>query len=104
MTCIKQTVTAKIIAIDGSEFIGTNWCQNPQDKCPRDTQGYETGQGYHLCNEICGQSSHAEVDAINKAGEKAKGAKLYLSGHTYACEPCKSSCLSAGIDEIIILG
>lgn len=98
--CVKQTVTATIITTDGERFVGTNDCLNPQTVCPR--AGMPTGVGYELCQTVCRQTAHAEVNAINKARSRAKGGVLYLEGHTYACEPCKQACADAGIAEIII--
>jgi hypothetical protein len=89
--CVKQSVVARLYPEDGSDcIIGTNLCLNPQQTCPRDEQGMASGEGYHLCQEVCQQPAHAEVQAIRQAGEKAKGALLYLSGHTYACGNCSS--------------
>ncbi len=102
MTCAKQTVTATVKCEDGSEYTSTNWCRKPQEKCPRDERGYKTGEGYHLCDEVCQQTNHAEVNAINLAGERCKGAVIYLSGHTYACDSCKDKADKAGIREIIV--
>lgn len=102
MTCAKQTVKALIITPSGEKFEGTNACENPQEECPRDVQGYATGEGYHLCKEVCNQQSHAEVAAIKNAGSKAKGSKLYLTGHSYACSNCKAAAKKAGIIEIVI--
>lgn len=103
MTCIKQTVRALIVTPSGEKFEGTNACENPQDRCPRDLQGYKSGEGYHLCKEVCQQQSHAEVAAIKNAGNKAEGSKLYLIGHTYACDNCKSVAKLHGISEIIVV-
>ena len=89
--CVKQNVVATLIAEEGGVFVGTNRCNNPQIVCPRDEQGMKSGDGYHLCKEICQQVSHAEVDAIAQAGDKAKGAVIYLSGHHYACGNCRST-------------
>lgn len=98
--CAKQVVRATIISTDGARFVGENDCASPQVTCPR--AGMKTGEGYHLCREICGQGNHAEVSAINVAGAEAEGATLYLEGHTYACEPCQSACKAAGILWIVI--
>lgn len=98
--CAKQTVTATIIALDGSRFVGTNYCKNPQPVCPR--ADMPSGVGYELCVSICRQPAHAEVNAIHLAGEAARGARLFLEGQTYACSSCKQACDAAGISEIII--
>jgi len=100
--CAKQEVKAVIVAIDGSVYEGTNFCNNAQNICPRDIQGYESGQGYYLCKDVCNQSAHAEINALKSAGKNAKGATLYLTGHTYACDNCKSACSDAGISKIVI--
>ena len=101
MTCAKQLVIA-IIVKGNKHWIGTNECRNPQEECPRDLQGFETGEGYHLCRDVCQQDHHAEINALKAAGENARGATLYLIGHTYACEDCKRSCKAYGIKNIII--
>jgi deoxycytidylate deaminase len=98
--CVKQTVTATIVTPDGERFVGTNFVRNPQPTCPRGDM--PTGVGYELCRTVCDQSGHAEPNALAVAGEKARGATLYLEGHTYACEPCKEAARAAGIVEIVI--
>ena len=98
--CAKQTVTATIVTPDGRRFVGTNHVRNPQSVCPR--ADLPTGVGYELCRDVCGQAGHAEIDAIAKAGDDARGGILYLEGHTYACEPCKAAARKAGIVRIVI--
>ncbi len=98
--CVKQTVTATIITLDDTRFVGTNYCRRPQAACPR--ADMPSGTGYELCRSVCDQPAHAEINALNAAGEKAIGATLYLEGHTYACAPCIDACNRAGIAEIIV--
>ena len=81
--CAKQNVLATLVS-----------------ECPRDTFGMKSGEGYHLCEEICQQRSHAEVDAITQAGEKAKGGIIYLTGHQYACGNCSSCAEQASVKTI----
>ena len=100
MSCVKQEVKATLIAKDGERFVGTNYCLTPQTSCPR--AGMETGQGYHLCKEVCNQVGHAEVVAIIRAGDKAEGSVIYLEGHTYACAACTQMANKAGVQDIII--
>lgn len=102
MTCAKQRVIATVVAADGTYYTGENLCNNPQKVCPRDELGYKSGEGYELCKSICDQQSHAEVVAITKAGDNAKGATLYLRGHSYACGNCKSCAEINGIEEIVV--
>lgn len=98
--CAKQNVLATLISDGGEVFVGTNLCLNPQQECPRDKYGMKSGEGYHLCEDICQQRSHAEVDAITKAGEKARGGIIYLTGHQYACANCSSCAEQASVKTI----
>jgi deoxycytidylate deaminase len=98
--CAKQIVTATIIAADGGRFIGRNDVLHPQSICPR--HDLPTGVGYELCQSVCAQTGHAEINAIAAAGPRAFGARLFLEGHTYACDACTQACRQAGILEIII--
>jgi len=100
MTCAKLTTTATIITPSGERFVGTNFCLNPQVKCPR--EGMETGQGYELCRDICKQTGHAEVNACRAAGEKARSGILYLEGHYYVCDNCKRIAREYGILKIVV--
>ena len=97
--CAKQTVRA-IIENNGKFYYGTNWCETPQETCPR--EGMPTGVGYELCKIICGQKRHADVDACLNAGENAKGGTMYLVGHYYSCDECRLVAKSHGIKKIVI--
>jgi len=59
-------------------------------------------EGYH---HFCG-GDHAEIDALKKAGLKARGATLYVTlepcGHTGRTPPCTEAILKAGIKKVII--
>ena len=59
-------------------------------------------EGYH---HYCG-GDHAEVDALKKAGTKAKGATLYVTlepcGHTGRTPPCTEAILKAGIKKVVV--
>lgn len=99
MTCAKQTTIA--IIKNGNRFwVGSNRCEKPQKRCPR--AGMKTGEGYALCREVCGQASHAEVDACKKAGPGANGGTLYLIWHHYCCESCKATMKAYGIKKVVI--
>ena len=106
-TCIKQSVYAMIETKCETEIFGSNKILNSEvTECPRDLQGYVSGAGYHLCKEICNQTAHAEVDAINNAKEMGidlTGSKLNLFGHTYCCDNCVGHMVEHGISIVDIL-
>ncbi len=64
--------------------------------------GQLVGRGYH---EVYG-GPHAEVNAIADAGEKARGAELYVTlepcNHTGKTPPCTQLILAAGIRKVIV--
>ena len=99
--CLKQVVTVRLETLHGYIVYGNNNISNGMiDECPR--KDMKTGEGYYLCKNICGQGSHAEVDAINKAkslGLELTGARMFLKGHTYFCDSCKEL-----MDENDIIG
>jgi len=97
--CVKQETIA-IIENQGQYWIGSNWCHNAQEECPR--KDYKSGEGYELCKSVCQQDNHAEVDVCMNAGVYAKGGTLYLLGHTYCCDHCKKTMDAFGIKEVII--
>jgi len=98
--CAKRDVIVVIINNDKVVGIGFNDCLTPQKECPR--SDYKTGEGYHLCEEVCNQTNHAEVNACKQAGNRAKGGTMYLVGHYYVCEHCKKIAKEYGIREIRI--
>ncbi len=64
--------------------------------------GRLVGSGYH---EMVG-GPHAEVNAIDAAGEHAKGATLYVTlepcNHTGRTPPCTEKILQAGIKRVVV--
>jgi diaminohydroxyphosphoribosylaminopyrimidine deaminase/5-amino-6-(5-phosphoribosylamino)uracil reductase len=60
------------------------------------------GRGYHKAFG----GPHAEVNAIKDAGEKTKGAKLYVTlepcNHSGRTPPCTQAILNAGIRQVIV--
>jgi deoxycytidylate deaminase len=99
--CKKQTTIA-VVVNNGNFWVGSNSVENEQSECPR--KGMNTGEGYHLCKDICGQTNHAEVNACIAAGDNSKGATLYLIGHTYCCNSCLSKMKEYGIASYVIDG
>ena len=97
MTCAKQTVIA-IIENNNRMWVGSNWCENPQIKCPR-----LKDENYEKCKTICKQHIHAEIDACLKASNDANGGTLYLFVHTYCCDNCVEFMVDYGIKKVMII-
>src|SRR5271155_2435371 len=73
---------------------------NPLVGCVIVNNGEIVGQGFH---EYDGRS-HAEVLALHAAGEKARGATLYVTlepcNHTGRTGPCSEAIIAAGIARV----
>jgi len=95
--CAKATVSCTLVTTDGELIVGTNYCENAQPICPR-----KLGEGYEKCKSICQQFGHAEVAAVHLAGPKAKGARAFLEGHTYACQNCQETLFAAGVISLSV--
>lgn len=95
--CAKKHVTCILRGTDGMEYLGTNFCLNPQETCPR-----EPGEGYEKCSTICEQVGHAEEVALSMAGDRAKGATAHVSGIGWACRNCQEQLYGAGVISIAI--
>lgn len=85
-----------VVVVRDNKMISTA-TNSHKNKCKR--AGYPTGVGYDLCKE-CQYENHAERRAI-KDTDVAE-ADLYLAGHTYCCEPCKTAMNEAGIKNVYI--
>lgn len=101
--CAKQIVTATLVTRTGRRYVGHNHrTASAPKECPRGDM--PSGVGYDLCKDVCEQVSHAEVDAIFQAGaDESKGSTIYLEGHTYACNNCKSEANAAGVKDIVVV-
>ncbi|MFZ5516545.1 MAG: bifunctional diaminohydroxyphosphoribosylaminopyrimidine deaminase/5-amino-6-(5-phosphoribosylamino)uracil reductase RibD [Candidatus Zhuqueibacterota bacterium] len=64
--------------------------------------GEIVGQGYHRCFG----KDHAEVEALKDAGERAKGATLYVNlepcCHHGKTPPCTDAIIRAGIKKVVV--
>lgn len=64
--------------------------------------GQVVGEGYHRK----AGSSHAEIEALRRAGKKARGADLYVNlepcCHFGRTPPCTEAIISAGIQKVIV--
>jgi diaminohydroxyphosphoribosylaminopyrimidine deaminase/5-amino-6-(5-phosphoribosylamino)uracil reductase len=74
---------------------------NPLVGCVIVQNGEIVGQGFH---EYDGRS-HAEILALRAAGEKARGATLYVTlepcNHTGRTGPCSEAVIAAGIKRVV---
>lgn len=96
MTCAKVEVHAYLVSLDGRVYHGSNWCAAPQAECPR-----APGEGYEKCKSVCGQSAHAEVNAIAAAGDAARGATIVVDYH-YVCDACKLECQMSDVKPMTV--
>ncbi len=97
--CAKKRVVFTLVTREGDRFIGTNDCLTPVDNCPR-----EPGEGYAKCLTVCSQPAHAEVAALDLAGERARGAVGFLEGIDHVCDHCQSAIYAAGVMAVVFDG
>ena len=95
--CAKAVVECMIHSPDGETYWGENDCAKPQKVCPR-----QPNEDYLKCVVICKQAGHAEMVALQKAGDKAKGAEVTIEGIDYVCKDCQKRLFAAGVDSITI--
>lgn len=74
---------------------------NPRVGCVIVNDGQVFGEGYH---QIAGQA-HAEINALNSAGENARGGCAYVTlepcSHTGKTGPCSDALIQAGINRVV---
>jgi diaminohydroxyphosphoribosylaminopyrimidine deaminase / 5-amino-6-(5-phosphoribosylamino)uracil reductase len=74
---------------------------NPQVGCVIVREGQIVGEGFHQYE----WRDHAEIVALKSAGEKARGATLYVSlepcNHTGRTGPCTEAVIAAGIRRVV---
>lgn len=105
--CTKQKTGA--VVVKDEEIIGkaNNTVKNAPESCPRDTEGFKTGEGYHLCKDVCQQvEGHSESNAVSNAkkeGKDTEGADVYLYGHWWCCKGCWDAMIEGGIEHVYLL-
>ena len=66
-----------------------------------DPQGVPVGEGFHTYEGL----KHAEVTALEKAGDKARGATLYINlepcSHQGRTPPCADALIAAGVQRVV---
>lgn len=67
-----------------------------------DARGSIVGEGHHAA----AGSPHAEVEALAEAGQRARGATLYVNlepcNHHGRTPPCTAAIVAAGIDRVVV--
>ena len=67
-----------------------------------DENGETVGEGTYIFDNV----THAEVIALNQAGEQAKGGTAYVSlephAHTGRTKPCTDALINAGIKRVVV--
>ncbi len=80
---------------------GTAWAHpNPRVGAVIVKNGRKIGEGFHAYD----RRDHAEIVALRQAGEKARGATLYVTlepcSHTGRTGPCAKAVIAAGIQHV----
>jgi diaminohydroxyphosphoribosylaminopyrimidine deaminase/5-amino-6-(5-phosphoribosylamino)uracil reductase len=74
---------------------------NPMVGCILVREGEIVGQGFHLYE----YRDHAEIVALKSAGEKARGATMYVTlepcNHTGRTGPCTEALIAAGVQRVV---
>jgi deoxycytidylate deaminase len=79
------------------------WCPSlvaPQAVCPRNEE-----DDYTKCRTVCGQTGHAEENAIalaREAGLCIQGGRAIVTGHYWICQSCGNALRAAGVSEIVV--
>jgi len=75
---------------------------NPMVGCVLVRDGDVVGEGWH---KLAG-AAHAEINALNAAGDKASGATVYVTlepcSHHGKTPPCVDALLKAGVAEVVV--
>src|SRR5574340_278309 len=74
---------------------------NPTVGCVIVRDGIILGEGFHQYD----RRDHAEIIALRQAGERARGATLYVTlepcNHTGRTGPCTEAILNSGISRVV---
>ena len=95
------------VVVRGDEIIGRASNSGAwQPICPRVQNDCPTGEGYHFCKDVCQQTGHSELGAVDNTvelGNDPNGADLYLFGHWWCCQPCWDRMIEHGIKNVYLL-
>ena len=75
---------------------------NPMVGCVIVNDGHVVGEGWHV---VAGEA-HAEINALLAAGDRARGATVYVTlepcSHTGKTPPCTDALIDAGVAEVVV--
>ncbi len=91
---------ARALRLAGNGFYSAR--PNPRVGCVLVRQGAVVGEGWH---EYAGQA-HAEIAALQSAGEQARGATAYVTlepcAHHGKTPPCADALIAAGVAKVVV--
>ncbi len=72
--------------------------------CPRVVLECPSGTGYDLCSlhDAPGHSERMVLEEAANAGIDVVGADAYMYGHWWACEPCWTALIQAGVRDLYV--
>ena|SRR3989338_4550731 len=72
--------------------------------CPRVVLDCPSGTGYDLCtlHEAPGHAEQMVLEEAFRLGVNPEGSDAYLYGHWWACEPCWTALLEAGVQNLYV--
>lgn len=72
--------------------------------CPRIVLDCLSGTGYELCDlhDAPGHSERMLLQAARDAGVDPAGSDVYMYGHWWACEPCWTALIEAGVRDLYV--
>lgn len=100
MTCAKRRVLCILADNYGNVTIGENYCDEPQEVCPRGP-----GEDYTKCKTICRQDSHAEIIALTKwflKHPESIPTHALILGHDRVCEDCSRALYECGVKHVTL--
>lgn len=73
--------------------------------CPRIVLDCPSGTGYELCDlhDAPGHSERMLLQAAKEAGVDPVGSDVYMFGHWWACEPCWTALIEAGVRDLYVV-
>ncbi len=73
--------------------------------CPRVVLECPSGTGYELCtlHDAPGHAEQMAVEIAREQGVDIEGGDAYMFGHWWACEPCWTKLIEAGVRDLYVV-